>query len=125
MSNYFRNKEFWKKREKNKKIATELPEWYSDLERRYIEAMCIKNNIEETLSELREELFSHMKDDKLDKIITDFTEVYIIHEYNGRKVDTNKLKHDYPDIFLQCSKPYTMNEHLQVTVSKKNNTLND
>ena len=37
MNNYFRNKEFWKKREKNKKIATELPEWYSELERRYIE----------------------------------------------------------------------------------------
>jgi hypothetical protein len=65
-----------------------------------------------------------MKDDKLDKIITDLTEVYVIHEYNGRKVDTDKLRNTYPDIFLKCSKPYTMNEHLQVTVNK-NNKLND
>jgi hypothetical protein len=124
MKHWYNKREYWRKREKNKKIATELPDWYSDLEQKYVQLVQMKNSIEKQLLETREELFSRMKDDKLDKIITDLTEVYVIHEYNGRKVDTDKLRNTYPDIFLKCSKPYTMNEHLQVTVNK-NNKLND
>jgi hypothetical protein len=32
MKHWYNKREFWMKREKNKKIATELPDWYSDLE---------------------------------------------------------------------------------------------
>ena len=124
MKHWYNKREFWMKREKNKKIATELPDWYYDLEQKYVQLVQMKNSIEKQLLETREELFSRMKDDKLDKIITDLTEVYVIHEYNGRKVDTDKLRKTHPDIFIECSKPYTMNEHLQVTVNK-NDKLND
>ena len=119
---YNRTREFWMKKRKHE--LTELPDWYSDIEKRYIEAIRKKNEIDEELSEIRDELLSWMKEDKLNKIITNDTEVYVIRSYNGRKVNATKLKNERPDIFFEYSKPYTMNEHLQVTVNK-NNKLND
>ena len=119
---YNRTKEFWMKKRKHE--LTELPDWYSDIEKRYIEAIRKKNEIDEELSEIRDELLSWMKEDKLNKIITNDTEVYVIRSYNGRKVNATKLKNERPDIFFEYSTPYTMNEHLQVTVNN-NNKLND
>jgi tRNA modification GTPase len=87
---YNRTKEFWMKKRKHE--LTELPDWYSDIEKRYIEAIRKKNEIDDELSEIRNELLSCMKEDKLNKIITNDTEVYVIRSYNGRKIDTNKLK---------------------------------
>ena len=84
-------KEFWMKRKKNNQL-TDSPLWYQDLERRYIEATMKKNEIEHELLEIREELLSCMKDDNIDKIITKLTEVYVIHEYDGRRIDGTKLK---------------------------------
>jgi hypothetical protein len=109
---------------KRKHELTELPDWYSDIEKRYIETMRKKNEIDEELSEIRDELLSWMKEDKINKIITNDTEVYVIRSYNGRKVNATKLKNERPDIFFEYSTPYTMNEHLQVTVNN-NNKLND
>ena len=119
---YNRTREFWMKKRKHE--LTELPDWYSDIEKRYIEAIRKKNEIDEELSEIRDELLSWMKEDKLNKIITNDTEVYVIRSYNGRKVNATKLKNERPDIFFEYSTPYTMNEHLQVTVNN-NNKLND
>ena len=119
---YNRTREFWMKKRKHE--LTELPDWYSDIEKRYIEAIRKKNEIDEELSEIRDELLSWMKEDKLNKIITNDTDVYVIRSYNGRKVNATKLKNERPDIFFEYSTPYTMNEHLQVTVNK-NNKLND
>ena len=109
---------------KRKHELTELPDWYSDIERRYIEIARKKNAIEDELSNIREELFSRMKEDKLNKIITNDTEVYVIRSYNGRNVNATKLKNERPDIFLEYSTPYTMNEHLQVAINKSKK-LND
>ena len=119
---YNRTKEFWMKKRKHE--LTELPDWYSDIEKRYIEAMRKKNEIDEELSEIRDELLSWMKEDKINKIITNDTEVYVIRSYNGRKVNATKLKNERPDIFFEYSTPYTMNEHLQVTINKSKK-LND
>jgi hypothetical protein len=119
---YNRTREFWMKKRKHE--LTELPDWYSDIEKRYIEAIRKKNEIDEELSEIRDELLSWMKEDKLNKIITNDTEVYVIRSYNGRKVNATKLKNERPDIFFEYSTPYTMNEHLQVTINKSKK-LND
>ena len=127
MSNYIKTRynktrEFWMKKRKHK--LRELPDWYSDIEKRYIEAIRKKNEIDVELSEIRDELLSWMKEDKFNKIITNDTEVYVIRSYNGRKINATKLKNERPDIFFEYSTPYTVSEHLQVTVNK-NNILND
>ena len=119
---YNKTREFWMKKRKHK--LTELPDWYSDIEKRYIEAIRKKNEIDVELSEIRDELLSWMKEDKFNKIITNDTEVYVIRSYNGRKINATKLKNERPDIFFEYSTPYTVSEHLQVTVNK-NNILND
>ena len=64
---------------KRKHKLTKLPDWYSDLEKRYIETIHKKNEIYDELSEIRDELLSLMKEDKLNKIITNDTEVHLIH----------------------------------------------
>ena len=127
MSNYIKTRynktrEFWMKKRKHK--LTELPDWYSDIEKRYIEAIRKKNEIDVELSEIRDELLSWMKEDKFNKIITNDTEVYVIRSYNARNINATKLKNERPDIFFEYSTPYTVSEHLQVTVNK-NNILND
>ena len=60
---------YWMNRKRNKNL-TDFPSWYEDLERRYIEIARKKNAIENELSDIREELFSRMKDDNIDKIIS-------------------------------------------------------
>lgn len=119
---YNKTREFWGKKRKHE--LTELPDWYSDIEKRYIEVIRKKNEIDVELSEIRDELISWMKEDKFNKIITNDTEVYVIRSYNGRKINATKLKNELPDIFFEYSTPYTVSEHLQVTVNK-NNILND
>ena len=74
--------------------------------------------------DIREELFSRMKDDNIDKIITKLTEVYVIHSFDSRKIDSKRLKNERPEIFAQYSVPYTTNEHLQVSINKSKK-LND
>lgn len=107
-------------KKKNQRILTESPSWYDDLERRYIDISQRKIAIEKELSDIRDELHSHMKDDNINKIVTQLTEVHVIKSYDGRKVDTKRLKNDHPDIFNEYSTPYTTNEHLQVTINKSN-----
>ena len=119
---YNRTREFWMKKRKHE--LTELPDWYSDIEKRYIEAIRKKNEIDDELSEIRDELLSLMKEDKLNKIITNDTEVYVIHSFDGRKIDSKRLKDELPEIFAQYSVPYTTNEHLQVAINKSKK-LND
>lgn len=109
---------------KRKHELTELPDWYSDIEKRYIEIIHKKNEIDDELSEIRDELLSLMKEDKLNKIITNDTEVYVIHSFDGRKIDLKRLKDELPEIFAQYSVPYTTNEHLQVSINKSKK-LND
>ena len=122
MSNYNKTREFWMKKRKHE--LTELPDWYSDIEKRYIDTIHKKNAIEDELSEIRDELLSLMKEDKLNKIITNDTEVYVIHSFDGRKIDSKRLKDELPEIFAQYSVPYTTNEHLQVSINKSKK-LND
>ena len=110
-------------RKRNKNL-TDFPSWYEDLEPRYIEIARKKNAIENELSDIREELFSRMKDDNIDKIITKLTEVYVIHSFDGRKIDSKRLKNERPEIFAQYSIPYITNEHLQVAINKSKK-LND
>ena len=76
------------------------------------------------MSEIREELLSYMKDDNIEKIITKLTEVYVIPSFDGRKIDSKRLKNEHPEIFAQYSVPYTTNEHLQVFINKSKK-LND
>lgn len=119
---YNKTREFLMKKRKHK--LTELPDWYSDIEKRYIEIIHKKNEIDDELSEIRDELLSLMKEDKLNKIITNDTEVYVIHSFDGRKIDSKRLKNELPEIFDQYSVPYTTNEHLQVSINKSKK-LND
>ena len=116
-------RKYWMNRKRNKNL-TDSPSWYEDLERRYIEIVRKKNAIEYELSEIREELLSCMKDDDIDKIITKLTEVYVIPSFDGRKIDSKRLKNERPEIFAQYSMPYTTNEHLQVAINKSKK-LND
>ena len=90
MGKYDNIRKYWMNRKRNKNL-TESPSWYEDLERRYIEIASKKNAIEDELSDIREELFSRMKDDNIDKIITKLTDVYVIHSFDGRKM-SNELK---------------------------------
>ena len=119
---YNKTREFWGKKRKHE--LTELPDWYSDIEKRYIEIIHKKNEIDDELSEIRDELLSLMKEDNLNKIITNDTEVYVIHSFDSRKIDSKRLKNDHPEIFAQYSVPYTTNEHLQVSINKSKK-LND
>ena len=45
---YNKTREFWMKKRKHE--LTELPDWYSDIEKRYIEAIRKKNEIDVELS---------------------------------------------------------------------------
>ena len=123
MKKYDNIRKYWMNRKRNKNL-TESPSWHEDLERRYIEIASKKNAIEDELSDIREELFSRMKDDNIDKIITKLTEVYVIHSFDSRKIDSKRLKNERPEIFAQYSVPYTTNEHLQVSINKSKK-LND
>ena len=120
---YNKTREYWMNIKRSKNL-TDSPSWYEDLERRYIEIARKKNAIEDELSNIRDELFSRMKDDHIDKIVTKLTEVYVIHSFDSRKIDSKRLKNELPEIFAKYSEPYTTNEHLQVAINKSKK-LND
>ena len=48
---YNKTREFWVKKRKHE--LTELPDWYSDIKKRYIEVIRKKNEIDVELSEIR------------------------------------------------------------------------
>ena len=51
---------------KRKHELTELPDWYSDIEKRYIEIIHKKNEIDDELSEIRDELLPRLMSGELD-----------------------------------------------------------
>lgn len=110
---------FYKKGTKSQvKRQIEAPYWYKGLENRYITLIDKKLALEKEIKELREELLEWMHEDNYKKVITDKTNTVIIHEYKCRKIDSGKLKKDYPKIFYNYSNLYTMREHLQITINK-------
>ena len=124
MTSKEKKKEYFITKSRKKKNPTKCPDWYPSIEQRYIETFARKQKIEEELNEIRNELMSNLKMYGIRKIITSKTDVSIVKTYEGRRVDTERLKKDLPDIFFKYSNTYTMTEHLQVAVSK-DNILND
>lgn len=100
------------------KRSYEAPYWYQDIEDAYLKALEKRAELDEEIADLRMQLFDAMKDDNLKRLGTDRTEVVIIRSYDGRRVDSGKLRNKYPVIFEECSNPYTMPSHLQITVKK-------
>lgn len=106
------------------KKLTELPSWYEDIEKRYISITKRKNDIDKELADIRTELMSHMKDDKIKKIVTELTSVHMISSRHGVKIDQKRLEKDHPDIYADYSVPYKISEHVQVSFNN-NHKLND
>lgn len=101
------------------KRQVEAPYWYEDLENRYIKLLDKRLALEEEIRDLRAELLEWMHEDNCKRVTTNKTSTVIIHEYQGRRIDAGKLKRDYPKIFYDYSNPYTMSEHLQITVNRQ------
>jgi len=114
------DKWYWVNRNRMKqKEITKQPDWYGTLEQQYVQAAKQKAAAEERMSELRGQILESMQRDGLKKIGTDKMFIQLVKAYEGRKINQEKLKSENPALFEQYSTPYTMKEHLQITVKKE------
>lgn len=111
MNNSRKRKWFYKKQ-------SVVPDWYEELESRYIELLDKKLALEEEIQDFREELLEWMREDKCNRIETSKTNTVIVREHKCLRVDSDKLKREHPKLFLNYSKQYTMPEHLQITIKR-------
>ena len=95
------------------------PYWYDHMESAYLKLLEQKLALDEEIRTLREQILDAMMDEPLRSMQTIKTKVVYIASYDGRRIDSGKLKRDHPDIFKKYSKPYTMPEHVQITVKKQ------
>ena len=116
MANNNSRKWFWRTKTQSQVVKTEIPSWYIGIEESYLAKIGERNALNEEIALLRDQLLLCMKDDKLRKIDTTRTEVMIVRGYDGRRVDSRKLKTKYPSVFLECSNRYSMDEHLQISI---------
>lgn len=102
------------------KVTEKAPDWYDSIEDEYIKAMKQKEALETRIRDLRDQLLDSMNDERIKRINTKRTQVFVIHEYKGRRVNSRELKKKYKNIFFECSNPYIMPEHLNITIKKNN-----
>ena len=100
-----------------------IPVWYANIEQEYINLMHQKELLEKNIKSLRTKILRNMNHDKIRKINSKDTEVTVINECDYRKILTEKLKIEHPDIYTQFSKACTISEHLQIRIKNKQEVL--
>lgn len=95
------------------------PYWYDHMESVYLRLLEKRLALDEEIRTIREQILDAMVDESLRGMQTIRTKVVYIGSYDGRRIDSGRLKKDHPEIFKKYSKPYTMPEHIQITVKKQ------
>lgn len=79
-----------------------VPDWYIEEERRYLETVCAMSELEQKRDCIRQRIRERMKDEGIRLIDSGVTSALVRDSFVIRRVNIDKLKSRYPSVYEDC-----------------------
>jgi hypothetical protein len=94
------------------------PQWYLELEARYLEALQKKNAAEAEVDKIKATLLGMMETENVKSIATDLTTTTYVAATTSRKFNSTDFKKDHPDLYEQYATKYAKGSYLQIKMKE-------
>lgn len=79
-----------------------VPDWYLEEERRYLDTICAMSELEQKREAIRHGIRDRMKSDGIHLIDSGVTSAIVRDSFVIHRIDMNKLKSKYPSVYEDC-----------------------